>query len=85
MNKEFCDKMEGKLEKLDNRLDKIDRHLAVYNEQLNEHMRRTHLLEVELKPVRDHVVGMRAFVKAFAITSTVLGVILSLLKLSGII
>ena len=44
------DKIDRKLEKIDERIDSIDKHLAVYNSQLRFHIKRTDMLEEELKP-----------------------------------
>jgi len=73
------DKVDSKLERLDERLDSIDKHLAVYNQQLIEHIRRTELLENELKPIKKHVDVVTVLLKlvpavaAFALT--VIGII----------
>ena len=53
--KRELDKLYNKVEKIDEKLDTVNTHLAVYNEQLIIHIKRTDLLEKELKPVVEHV------------------------------
>lgn len=45
----------NKLESIDHNVDQINITLAVQAEQLKEHIKRTNLLEEEMKPVRAHV------------------------------
>ena len=56
-------RLEDKLEKLDERLDTISTTLAVNTQSLKEHMKRTEMLESELKPVKAHVQLMNALAK----------------------
>lgn len=44
-----------KLERMDERLDSVDKTLAVNTESLREHIKRTSLLEAEVKPIKQHV------------------------------
>jgi uncharacterized membrane-anchored protein YhcB (DUF1043 family) len=76
------EKIYEKLDKLDNRLYKIDTHLAVYNQQLAEHIRRTELLEKEVEPIKAHVIVVSSLAKILAGISLVIGIIMGLLKLS---
>lgn len=55
--------METKLEKINERLASIDSHLAVYNEQLKHHIRRTELLEQKMEHVDSHVKVVNGIVK----------------------
>lgn len=75
--KDDIGKLDNKIDKIDTRLDKIDVHLAVYNEQLTEHIRRTELLEEDLSPIKDHVSKVHGALKVIAST----GILLSILKL----
>jgi len=83
MNEVDCKRIEDKLENIDGRLDKIDIHLAVYNEQLKEHIRRTNILETKVEPIERHVIALQGLAKALGLASVALGVALSLLKLLG--
>jgi predicted nucleic acid-binding Zn-ribbon protein len=73
--------IDEKLERIDHRLDKIDQHLAVYNAQLKEHIRRTEIIETELKPVKSHVISVQSFFKWFAGGIGVAVALLELLRL----
>ena len=67
---------------LDNILDKlatIDRTLVLNTTHLAEHMRRTEILEQELKPVKQHVQVVNTIVKVSIIA---LGLLVSLKKLN---
>lgn len=72
-----------KIDKLDDRLDNIDKHLAVYNQQLKEHIRRTTLLEKDVEPIKAHVAVVSSLSKTVTITSILLGIIASVGKLFG--
>ena len=52
--KNELEKLSDKLDKIDDRIDKIDKHLAVYNNQLEFHIKRTDIIEEELKPLRSN-------------------------------
>lgn len=58
------DKIESKLDKLDERLDTLSGTLIKNTESLQEHMRRTDLLEEKLVPVEEHVSFMKNGFKA---------------------
>lgn len=76
--------IDAKLDKIDDRLNKIDVHLATYNEQLKYHIKRTDMLEVELKPVAKHVQQMRGVGKALgigALVATIVGGVTAIIAL----
>lgn len=70
-----------KLDKLDDRLDSMDKTLVKQEVNLKEHMRRTALLEDELKPVKKHVSHVEGAFKLLGALSLIGG----LLKLFGIL
>ena len=74
-------RIHDKLDKLDSRLDSVDKRLDVYNEQLSEHMRRTEIVEQELKPVRDHVLQMRGAGKLITILALVATILAAIIKI----
>lgn len=59
-------RLEEKLDKMDDRLDSIDKTLAVNTVLLDEHIKRTNILEKEFKPVKNHVVFVNNLAKAVA-------------------
>ena len=69
MEKEI-DRLHTKLDKLDERLDTIDTHLAVYNEQLKVHIKRTDLLELDVRPIKKHVQNVNFSFKALGFLAT---------------
>lgn len=65
----------NKIDNIDSRIDNIDKTMAVNTASLEEHVKRTNILEKKLEPVEDHVKLMNAVAKLIALTSTVLGVL----------
>lgn len=90
-----CQWVEGRLDNLSVTLDKfestlnsIDKTLIRQEESLKEHMRRTELaeasinqLKADLKPVEEHVNGIKAFVRIFAAMGIIIGTVTAILKL----
>ncbi len=54
-----------KLDEMDKRLDNIDVTLAKQHVSLEEHIKRTNLLEEKLDPVEKHVHGVNVILKLF--------------------
>lgn len=76
------------LERILNKIDKIDDKLLVIDSTLlrntitlEEHVRRTSILESEIKPLKKHVVLVEAFFKIIGFFATLTGIILGLVKL----
>ena len=65
------DKIENKLEKIDERIDSIDKHLAVYNSQLRFHIKRTDMLEEELKPLKSSLIKAQGAIMFIGVLATV--------------
>ena len=68
------EKLNQKLDKIDQRIDSIDKHLAVYNSELKFHIKRTDMLETEVKPLKIHlhrVHGVLTFIGVLATIVTV--------------
>lgn len=84
----MSDKVEKKLDAVEEKLDKITEHLssidvtlAVNTASLVEHVKRTNLLEAELKPVSKHVVMMESAFKIIGVVGSAAAFILGCLKL----
>jgi chromosome segregation ATPase len=75
--KEQLDRIEAKVDKLDDRLDKNDIHLAMYNEQLKMHIKRTELAEKAIDVIMAHINKVNGALKLLASA----GIILALVKL----
>lgn len=80
-NAEIVNRIVGKLDKLDDRLDSVDKTLVKQELNLQEHMRRSDLLEEQMQPLKRHVAIFEAFLKVFGATSAVLATIGSILKI----
>lgn len=73
--KDDIKRVEVKVDKVDEKLDIIDNHMGVYNQQLKEHMRRTELLEEELKPIVKHVSMVQGALTVLTSSGIILGII----------
>lgn len=69
------DKVENKLDMVQDgvylRLESIDKTLVRQEANLEEHMRRTELLEQEILPIREHVHQLRGVLKFIGILSAI--------------
>jgi hypothetical protein len=84
MTVKFDEKLEAvdeKLEKIVERLGSIDTTLAVNTEQLKIHIKRTNILEAEIKPISKHVVMMETVFKAIGIVCSVVAFAAGFFKL----
>ena len=78
------DRIESKVDKVDERINFIDRTLAVNTESLIQHMRRTSLIEADIKPIKIHVHRVEGALKLFGLISLLVGIAAGLLKIFGI-
>ena len=65
------DKIDSKLDKIGDRLGSIDSTLAAQHESLKEHMRRTSLLEEDVKPIKNHVAMIQGALKLIGLLCVV--------------
>lgn len=72
--KDDIQKIDIKVDKLDEKLDLIDNHLAVYNEQLKEHIRRTEILEEEVRPIAKFIAKFQGALTLIASSGIILGI-----------
>ena len=75
------DKLDEKVDKTNDRLNSMDKTLVKQEENLKEHMRRTDLLENDLKPIKKHVAVMNGAFKALGIIGTVIGIAVGIVKI----
>ncbi len=80
MQKEF-DKIDVKLDKLDSRLGSIDVTLAKQHVSLEDHIRRTDLLEQQIEPIKAHVAMVSGALKFIGILAMIAALVESLFKL----
>lgn len=78
---EKIDKVDDKVDKLNEKLASIDKTLAINTESLVEHMRRTELLESELKPVSKHVILMESAFKVIGVIGSILVFFAGIIKI----
>lgn len=78
---EKIDKVDEKVDKLNEKLASIDKTLAINTESLIEHMRRTNLIEAELKPVSKHVTLMESAFKVAGVIGSILVFFAGIIKI----
>lgn len=83
MDKREIDRLHGKLDKLDDRLDSVDKTLVRNTVSLEDHIRRTELLEQALKPVQQHITMLQGALKLVILFGIVASVGASLVKIFG--
>ena len=83
MNGAYMKRIEEKLDKIDERIDNIDKHLAVYNSELKFHIKRTDLLEQELKPIKSSLVKAQGALCFIGILATVVSVAVAFIGVWG--
>ena len=81
--KQDFERIHGKLDKFDERLDNIDTHLAVYNEQLKVHIKRTEMLEEDVAPIKDHVNQVKGAIKLITIGCAIAGAVIAIMSYLG--
>ena len=68
------EKIDTKFDKVEFRLDSVDRTLIKQEANLGEHMRRTELLELEVAPIKKHVVMVQGVLKFIGVVSLIVGI-----------
>jgi hypothetical protein len=74
------EKLEQKIDKLDERLDQIQVILAKQHESIEHHIKRTDLLESEVKPIKILVYQIMGVAKFLALLATISALATSYLK-----
>lgn len=75
--------LEDKIDSISEKITNIDVTLAKQSVVLEEHIRRTNLLEEKLAPVEKHVHMVNGALKAIGFIAIALGVVEGILKLIG--
>ena len=74
-------KIHERLDRIEEKLANIDKTLAVNTASLQEHIKRTNLLEEALKPVEQHVARVDGALRFLGVISLVVGIIAALYKM----
>ncbi len=68
-------RFEFKLDKIDQRINNVDVTLAAQHEVLKEHVRRTNLLEEQIKPIEKHVSMVNGAIKFIGLLGVIAAII----------
>jgi len=79
--KELLHEMSKALERLDKSVDGINITIAKQEVHLAEHIRRTSLLEEEMKPIRDHVNRVNALILLLGGILALLGAVKAVIEI----
>ena len=86
MMRDQLNKIEEKVDKLQEQVNNIDKHLAIYNQLLDLHIKATNdnrvriaIVSDRIVPLEDHVKGLRLIQKIMIIGIPLLGAVVSLL------
>lgn len=82
--KDQLDRLEEKIDKLSDKTASIDVTLARQAVTLEEHVRRSTLLEIRMEPVEKHVTMVQGALKLLAGLGTLAGLLKGYLKMKGL-
>ena len=68
------DRIEEKLDKIDERIDNIDKNLAVNNTLLEYHIKRTDMLEQEIKPLKAGLIKAQGAMMFVGVLATAISI-----------
>lgn len=69
-----------KIDKIDDKISTIDSTLLRNTITLEEHVRRTSILEAEIKPLKKHVILVESFFKITGFVVTIAGILAGIIK-----
>ncbi len=82
MDDKRLERIERKLDDSNDHLASIDVTLAMQHESLRDHIRRTTLLEQELRPIKKHVDMVSGVLKFIVIIGVILGIVAAIQSLT---
>lgn len=77
------DRLESKIDSINEKIHSIDTTLAAQHESLRDHIRRTEILEEEIKPIKKHterVSGAVAFISFLGVLAAIVETIILAVK-----
>jgi len=77
--------VDEKLDHLIERVTAIDVTLIFQAKQLEEHIKRTQLLELKVEPIEDHVKFIQGLVKLVMLIATIASIGVALIKIKGML
>ena len=69
------------MDRIDERLDSLDKNMAVNNTLLEYHIKRTDMLEEEVKPLKGHVLKAQGVLVFIGVLSSIVAIGVSLLNI----
>tara|TARA_R100001143_G_C3324845_1_gene116549 strand:+ start:200 stop:451 length:252 start_codon:yes stop_codon:yes gene_type:complete len=77
------EKINQKLDRIDQRIDSVDKSLAVYNTELKFHIKRTDMLEEEIKPIKSSLIKAQGALCFIGIIATIISVVVAFMGVFG--
>ena len=75
---DLLEMLDKKIDEIKQDISEIKTHLAVYNEQLKIHIKRSDLLEEKLQPIENHVVMVHGIMKFIGLMAVIVAIIESI-------
>lgn len=77
---DFQKRVLEKLDKMDDRLNSVDKTLAEQHVSLKDHIRRTEILEEQVKPIEDNMTMAKGVLKFIGFGATAIGAAVAIAK-----
>jgi archaellum component FlaC len=83
MDEQRLNRMEDKIDRIGGEVSEVNIHIAEIKKDLRYHIKRTDLLEAEVKPIKKHVIMVSGVVKFFGLVSFLIALIEGILTMLG--
>jgi len=81
MDEQRLNRMEDKIDRIGGEVSEVNIHIAEIKKDLRYHIKRTDLLEAEVKPIKKHVIMVSGVMKFFGLVSFLLALIEGILTM----
>ena len=83
MDEQRLNRMEDKIDRIGGEVSEVNIHIAEIKKDLRYHIKRTDLLEAEMKPIKKHVIMVSGVMKFFGLVSFIIALIEGILTMLG--
>ena len=82
MSDDRLNRIENKIDTLHDKVSSIDKTLAEQHISLKEHIKRTNLLEEEVRPIKKHVTMLQGAIKLVSLSAGIIAIVKIIMELS---